>query len=88
MSRRLRRIDDAAAIREWIETMNAILCLVDLVAKNSEEHVDGWKPWRHQAQVPSNNGMREHDNHESMENSKQQKIEHTPKTSHSQASTC
>ena len=60
--------------------MNAILRLVDLVAKHTKDYSDGWKPWRDQTQVRSKNGMEKHDNHELMEEIiKQQKIEYSPK---------
>ena len=46
MSRELRKIDDAAAIQQWITAMNKVFKFMQEVAKIKEVYIDGWKPWQ------------------------------------------
>ena len=46
MSRRLRWIDDAAEIQQWISAMTSINTLLKGVGKKKETYRDGWKPWK------------------------------------------
>jgi len=79
MSRRLRHIDDAAEIIHWIEAMNSIYGLVQLVAKNGIDYRDGWKPWSDQQKVQLSKRTSEHNNSEKMDITKQEMVFHCTK---------
>ena len=44
MARRIRRIDDAGEIKNWVEAMAAINCLLKEV--DIKVYSDDWRPWR------------------------------------------
>ena len=46
MSRRLRWIDDAIEIREWLDAMSAINKLITEVPREPENFTDGWRPYK------------------------------------------
>ena len=54
MSRRLRWIDDAAEIQQWVSAMTAINKLLKGVSKEKETYTDGWRPWKEQDQLRQN----------------------------------
>ena len=60
MARRVRRIDDAWEIKNWVEAMTAINCLLKEV--DTRVYTDDWKPWgvkRDKEKNISSNGLEE-----------------------------
>ena len=51
MSRRLRWIDEVAAIREWVAVMTAINKLMKEAAKDTETYKDCWRPYQAEEQI-------------------------------------
>ena len=55
MSRRLRWIDDAYEIQQWILAMTSINSLLKGVGKEKETYTDGWKPWKKKENLGTEN---------------------------------
>ena len=45
MGRRLRWIDEAKDLKSWIETMQSVNELMQLVGQNKDEYKDGWRKY-------------------------------------------
>ena len=53
MSRRLRWIDEATSIKEWVDAMESVYSLMNRVSTKTQAYEDGWRPW-HATEIDKN----------------------------------